>query len=110
MPTPAWLKEARAKTGRAWLARYGWTIDGGAPRVAKAVICAAPHTTNWDLPFTLAICWALGIELAWIGKDSLFKGPAGPFIVSSLKSLHLLNPFTPTPPGSPPAATPVRRV
>lgn len=80
MSTPAWLKEARAKTGRALLASYGWKIDGGAPNVKKAVICAAPHTTNWDLPFTLAICWALGIELAWIGKDSLFKGPAGPFM------------------------------
>ena len=80
MPTPAWLMEARAKTGRAWLATYGWTIDGEAPNVAKAVLCAAPHTTNWDLPFTLAICWALGIELAWIGKNSLFKGAAGPFM------------------------------
>ncbi len=80
MSTPAWLKEARAKTGRAVLASYGWRIDGSAPNVQKAVICAAPHTTNWDLPFTLAICWALGLELAWIGKDSLFKGPAGPFM------------------------------
>jgi 1-acyl-sn-glycerol-3-phosphate acyltransferase len=80
MATPEWLKKARVPIGRAWLAAAGWTIDGEKPSVAQAVVCAAPHTSNWDLPFTLAICWALEIELAWIGKDTLFKRGAGPLM------------------------------
>jgi 1-acyl-sn-glycerol-3-phosphate acyltransferase len=80
MSNADWRKKSRAQVGRTWLATYGWTIDGEAPAVPKAVVCAAPHTTNWDLPFSLAICWALGLELAWIGKDSLFKKGAGPFM------------------------------
>jgi len=80
MASSEWLKRSRAQIGRSWLATYGWSIEGEAPAVAKAVVCAAPHTTNWDLPFSLAICWALGLELAWIGKDSLFKKGAGPFM------------------------------
>jgi len=80
MASSDWVKRSREGIGRSWLATYGWTIDGAAPSVPKAVVCAAPHTTNWDLPFSLAICWALGLELAWIGKDSLFKNGAGPFM------------------------------
>ncbi len=82
MPTSAWLKAARARIGRAVLSTHGWSIDGGPPAVAKAVVCAAPHTTNWDLPFALAICWALELDLAWIGKDGLFQGAAGPLMRS----------------------------
>lgn len=43
----------------------------------KAVVVAAPHTSNWDFPFTLAVAWALGIELRWVGKHTLFVPPFG---------------------------------
>ena len=80
MSTSPWLLDARERFGRAWLKTYGWTIEGVAPGIPKAGVCSAPHTTNWDLPFCLAICWALRIELAWIGKNDLFSGPAGPLM------------------------------
>lgn len=73
-PAPRTL---RARIGAAYLRMGRWTIDGGAPDVDKAVIVAAPHTSNWDLPVTLATAWVLGIELQWFGKDSLFKPPFG---------------------------------
>ena len=38
---------------------------------------AAPHTSNWDLPFTLAIAWSLGMDISWAGKTSIFKPPFG---------------------------------
>jgi 1-acyl-sn-glycerol-3-phosphate acyltransferase len=66
-----------AALGRAWLSSYGWRIEGGAPDVRKAVIVAAPHTSNWDLPFTLAVAAALGIHISWMGKHTLFRPPFG---------------------------------
>lgn len=67
----------KAALGRLWLRGLGWRIEGGRPAMAQAVVIAAPHTTNWDLPFTLAVAWALGIRIRWIGKHTLFKGPMG---------------------------------
>lgn len=39
---------------------------------------AAPHTSNWDFPLTLAIARVTGVKIRWLGKDALFKGPMGP--------------------------------
>ena len=61
--------------GRTWLAAFGWEVDGGKPAARKAVVVAAPHTSNWDFPFTLAIAWTLGVDIAWLGKDSMFRWP-----------------------------------
>jgi 1-acyl-sn-glycerol-3-phosphate acyltransferase len=69
-----------ATIGRAWLRAFGWKVEGGAPDVEKAVVVAAPHTTNWDLPFTLAVSWALGIRIRWVGKHTLFRFPFGPLM------------------------------
>jgi 1-acyl-sn-glycerol-3-phosphate acyltransferase len=63
--------------GRAYLAAFGWTVSPGTPNAAKAIFVAAPHTSNWDLPFTLAICWALDMKVNWLGKTSLFRAPFG---------------------------------
>jgi 1-acyl-sn-glycerol-3-phosphate acyltransferase len=41
------------------------------------VLIAAPHSSNWDLLFMLALSWAAGIQLSWMGKHSLFRRPFG---------------------------------
>ncbi len=41
----------------------------------KAVVVAAPHTSAWDWPFTLATAAVLGVEMNWVGKHTLFKNP-----------------------------------
>ncbi len=61
------------------MAAFGWEVDGGAPDVPKAVVVAAPHTSNWDMPFTMATAYVLGIDFAWVGKNALFKPPFGSF-------------------------------
>ncbi len=66
--------------GRAWLRAFGWRAEGELPDAPKAVFVAAPHTSNWDLPFTLALAWALGTNVSWIGKESLFAPPFGVFL------------------------------
>ncbi|MFQ5418197.1 MAG: lysophospholipid acyltransferase family protein [Myxococcota bacterium] len=58
----------------------GWTAEGDRPAAAKYVLIAAPHTTNWDLLFFLAIAWHLEVKVAWMGKHSLFRGPFGPIM------------------------------
>ena len=63
--------------GRAWLRFFGWQLVGGVPDVKKAVVVAAPHTSNWDLGFALAVAWALGIHVRWVGKHTLFRFPFG---------------------------------
>lgn len=66
-----------ARFGQAFLDAAGWTVVGGAPDVKKAVIVAAPHTSNWDLAYALSITWRLGLPIRWMGKHTLFRPPFG---------------------------------
>jgi 1-acyl-sn-glycerol-3-phosphate acyltransferase len=43
-------------------------------------VIAYPHTSNWDLPFMLAIAWALGVNVSWLGKKNLFAPAYGWFM------------------------------
>ncbi|NDP40819.1 MAG: hypothetical protein GZ093_19170 [Rhodoferax sp.] len=54
----------------------GWKIEGSLPPGAtKSVLIAAPHTSNWDLPYTLMVAFALNLNVYWMGKEQLFKPP-----------------------------------
>ena len=60
----------------AFLRLAGWQVVGKLPaNAAKSVLIAAPHTSNWDLPYTLMVAFALRLNVYWIGKSSLFKPP-----------------------------------
>jgi len=60
----------------AFLRLTGWRIEGALPADAsKAVLIAAPHTSNWDLPYTLMVAFALRLNIYWMGKQSIFKPP-----------------------------------
>ncbi|MBL8957113.1 MAG: 1-acyl-sn-glycerol-3-phosphate acyltransferase [Myxococcaceae bacterium] len=61
--------------GRLWLWFFGWQAVGTVPSVPKAVLIAAPHTSNWDLPFSLAVAWALGMRINFVVKASVFRFP-----------------------------------
>lgn len=63
--------------GRAVLRLAGWRLDGPIPDRAKLVVIAAPHRSNWDFVIGIAAKFALGIDVAWLGKHTLFRGPAG---------------------------------
>ncbi len=63
----------------AFLKLSGWKVEGSLPPgMAKCVLIAAPHTSNWDLPYTLMVSFVLRLNLYWMGKQSLFKWPFGP--------------------------------
>lgn len=56
----------------------GWKYVGGLPAgTTKCVMIAAPHTSNWDLPYTLMIAFALRVNIHWMGKDTIFRAPFG---------------------------------
>lgn len=61
--------------GRTWMKLFGWKPAGDPSQIAKGVFIAAPHTSNWDLPFTLATAWSMDIEINWVGKHTLFEFP-----------------------------------
>jgi 1-acyl-sn-glycerol-3-phosphate acyltransferase len=59
----------------------GWKVLGSLPAEAqKSVFIAAPHTSNWDLPYTLMVAFALQLNIYWMGKASLFNFPFGPLM------------------------------
>jgi 1-acyl-sn-glycerol-3-phosphate acyltransferase len=61
---------------KVFLKLAGWKITGSLPPDAKkSVLIAAPHTSNWDLPYTLMVCFVLGLKVYWMGKQQLFKPP-----------------------------------
>jgi 1-acyl-sn-glycerol-3-phosphate acyltransferase len=56
----------------------GWKVEGRLPMGAeKSVFIAAPHTSNWDLPYTLMVAFVLRLNVHWMGKASLFRFPFG---------------------------------
>ncbi len=73
----------RRAFGRLILRLAGWKIAGELPSTNKYVLIAAPHTSNWDLVYMLAIAFVLNMKINWMGKDSLFKPPFG-YILSRL--------------------------
>jgi 1-acyl-sn-glycerol-3-phosphate acyltransferase len=65
----------------ATLKLLGWRVEGALPaRAQKSVLIAAPHTSNWDLPFTLMVAFSLRLNIYWMGKSSIFKFPFGPLM------------------------------
>jgi 1-acyl-sn-glycerol-3-phosphate acyltransferase len=65
--------------GRSFLWAAGWKMDGERPPADRYVIIAAPHTSNWDMPFMLAMAFVYDIPVRWMGKHTLFKPPLGVF-------------------------------
>lgn len=58
----------------------GWRIEGRLPDVPKAVIIGAYHTSNWDGVLMILAGIALNRRIHWLGKHTLFRGPAGFFV------------------------------
>lgn len=45
--------------------------------IRKCVLVAAPHTSNFDYPISLATLLASGVHVRFLAKNSLFKFPLG---------------------------------
>jgi len=68
----------RAAIGRAMLRVLGWRVGGAIPDLPKTVIIAAPHSSNRDFYVGIALVFAMRLDVRFIGKSELFRGPLGP--------------------------------
>jgi 1-acyl-sn-glycerol-3-phosphate acyltransferase len=62
---------------RGWFDGIGWKIVGDIDLPRKVVLVAAPHTSNWDFPFALAVGAHYRLKINFVGKSSLFRWPFG---------------------------------
>lgn len=65
-----------------WLASVvlfimGWKTKGSFPDIKKYIMIAAPHSSNWDFVFFLAIIFKFKISVHWMAKNTMFKWPFG---------------------------------
>jgi len=59
------------------LARSGWRMAGQFPDVAKLVVIAAPHSSNWDVIWGLLFKFGLRVDVRFVAKREAFFWPLG---------------------------------
>ena len=72
---------------RLWIAKLflratGWKPEGAPPAKRRFVLIAAPHTSNWDLFYLLALSEAFDLRISFMMKHTVFRGPFGPLFKS----------------------------
>ena len=63
--------------GGAILRLGGWRIVGEFADVPRMVIIVAPHSSAWDAIWGLAAKLAMGVDIVFLAKAELFRGPVG---------------------------------
>lgn len=70
----------KSSIGKLVLTLMGWKSSYPTPYIIdKCVMIAAPHTSNWDLLFALAVFWEKKIPVRFFIKQSFTKGLHGWF-------------------------------
>lgn len=61
----------------AWWFRFkGWKIEEGIPaNIKKAIVIAAPHTSNWDFIYAVGAYANKGLPIRYLAKKELFRFP-----------------------------------
>ena len=65
----------QSRLARGVLRLFGWRVDSPGLPAEQGVILVYPHTSNWDFVVGLLAKWALGLQLRFWAKDSLFRVP-----------------------------------
>lgn len=60
---------------RALLRLFGWRVRYDGLAALQGVVMVYPHTSNWDFVVGIMAKWALGLQVRFWAKDSLFKVP-----------------------------------
>jgi 1-acyl-sn-glycerol-3-phosphate acyltransferase len=69
----------RRLLARIWLRLWRWSTVQESPIPDRCVVIAAPHTSNWDFPITMAMAEVKGVPIRWLGKAQMFNPVLGPF-------------------------------
>lgn len=81
LPLPPQAPRTRNPVGR-WLGRAvlwlgGWRMAGAWPDLPRVTIIVAPHSSAWDAVWGLAAKLAMGVDVRFMAKAELFRGPLG---------------------------------
>ena len=80
-PLPSNAPQLHSHVGRRMarlvLRMAGWKLVGQFPDVPRLVLIAAPHTSWWDGVWGMLLKVALGLDISFMGKKELFRGPLG---------------------------------
>jgi 1-acyl-sn-glycerol-3-phosphate acyltransferase len=57
------------------LGLFGWTVRFDGLPALQGVMVVYPHTSNWDFIVAILAKWAVGLQLKFWGKDTLFQVP-----------------------------------
>ncbi len=68
----------RTLLSKIWLFLWRWKVVQQEPIPDRCVMIAAPHTSNWDFPITLAMAGVSDIDIRWLGKAQMFNPVLGP--------------------------------
>ncbi len=80
-PKPYPVQFTGSPLARWVLARLGWQVKFEGLPALQGMMVVYPHTSNWDFPVCVLVKWAIGIQLNFWGKDSLFRIPLfGPWL------------------------------
>ncbi len=55
----------------------GWEVLPLRDQPPKSIMLGYPHTSNWDFVWLKLSSWHYGIDIAFLGKRELFRGPLG---------------------------------
>ncbi|PHS60055.1 MAG: acyltransferase [Alcanivorax sp.] len=72
----------RGSAPMAWLGRWilraiGWKVVGRLPDIPRAVMIAAPHTSNYDGLVGISAIQSLRLDIRFMAKHTLFRGAIG---------------------------------
>ncbi len=54
---------------------FGWRVVFDGLPARQGVFVVYPHTSNWDFPYSVMAKWAIGLDVKFWAKDSLFRVP-----------------------------------
>ncbi len=86
LPVPSRIPRARTREwerafSRGVLRMFGWSMRGTLPDLPRAVVIAAPHSSNWDGIWVYFAATAMGLDVRILGKPVLFRIPVLNFIL-----------------------------
>jgi 1-acyl-sn-glycerol-3-phosphate acyltransferase len=74
-PKPYALQFKGSRVAQSLLNVMGWRVEFDGFPTQQGIAIVYPHTSNWDAPIMFLVKWAVGVQVMFWGKDTLFKIP-----------------------------------
>lgn len=78
------ISTSQRLAGQNLIRALGWRAEGERPQARKAVVIAAPHTSNLDGVLLVAFAWSFGLDIQWMVKQSVVQTPGLGHLVTRL--------------------------